>query len=358
MRNAAVSDLEIDGLLAGIPMEGGQLSGLAPIVETIRCYRSSAPSEADVLRFAARAATVVGTGPSPTARTSGLDSLRAPRRPSLIPRMATMVMVVILVSVTAGVAVAANAAAPGDRLYGLDRALEQVGIGAGSAGERLDESVELAAEGRTDEALAHVIEVIDVSPQAEGADLGPAKNAIVAAVDRLADAERVDEGSPAAEESVAALLTYIADNVGEGVGADGSEFGRGVVQLARDIAGGDIAGGQDPAFAPAPDQQQPNEPDTGADDGSGITDGTGPVNGNGNGNSTGNGNGNGNGAENDTPGNGNGNGNGAENNTPGNGNGNGNGSGNAGGAGNTQGNDPPDDSPSGTAPGGGNKPQG
>jgi hypothetical protein len=36
-----------------------------------------------------------------------------------------------------GVAVAANRAAPGDALYGIDRALEKIGIGAGGAQERL-----------------------------------------------------------------------------------------------------------------------------------------------------------------------------------------------------------------------------
>jgi hypothetical protein len=50
----------------------------------------------------------------------------------------------LVVTMSGGLAYAANGAKPGDLLYGLDRALEGIGIGDGGEGERLSESIVLA----------------------------------------------------------------------------------------------------------------------------------------------------------------------------------------------------------------------
>ena len=216
-------------------------------------------------------------------------------------------------------ALAANGAAPGDALYGLDRALERVGIGSGSTNERLDEAVVIAAQGRSGEAVDHAIEALSRN---SGDSAAVAIGALTVASENLVHIQDTAHAASTANIRVSALLTYIAENIGKDVGTDGREFGQGVAQLARDIGEGDgPTGAQDPAVAPAPGQGQPNNPAAGAGN-EGSNDGTGP----------GNGNSNGNGPVNE------------------------NSQGNPTGNGNSQGSGPPEESPSVTAPGQENDP--
>jgi hypothetical protein len=291
-----VLDREIELLLTGAPVENGRLSDLAPVVEMIRTQWTPAPTESEIAHFARSAASIVKmTRPRATAFTTV-----PPRRlsPRLGPtwRLAAVAFAVILMSGTAGIAMAADGAVPGDALYGLDRALERVGIGSGSAEERLDEAVVMAAQGRSGEALQHAIEALS---QETGDSSEAAVGALTNAVENLVDTEDTAEAATAASIPVTALLTYIADNFGIDVGTDGREFGQGVAQLARDIGEGDgPTGAPNPAVAPAPGQGQSNNPGSGAGN-EGTDDGTGP--GNGQDNPTDNGNGQDNGPPEESP---------------------------------------------------------
>ncbi|MEZ0258125.1 MAG: hypothetical protein ACAI37_22790, partial [Chthoniobacter sp.] len=111
-----------------------------------------------------------------------------------------------------------------------------VGIGAGSVDERLDEAVVMAAQGRSGEALAHGIEALS---QQNGDSSEMATLALIAASENLVDSQDTAQAATAASTRVTALFTYIAANIGVGVGTDGSEFGLGVAELARDIGMGD-----------------------------------------------------------------------------------------------------------------------
>jgi len=71
---------------------------------------------------------------------------------------------VVLVMLPGGMAYAANGAKPGDLLYGLDRALEAIGIGDGGADERLAESLALVASGVEPSDSFDGSEVAAVSP--------------------------------------------------------------------------------------------------------------------------------------------------------------------------------------------------
>jgi len=71
---------------------------------------------------------------------------------------------VVLVMLPGGMAYAANGAKPGDLLYGLDRALEGIGIGDGGADERLAESLALVASGVEPSDSFDGSEVAAVSP--------------------------------------------------------------------------------------------------------------------------------------------------------------------------------------------------
>ncbi len=67
---------------------------------------------------------------------------------SLRRRAATVAATVaLLIGGGAGAAIAANSASPGDVLYGVDQALEAVGIRDGGAQERLEEVQQLVTRG-------------------------------------------------------------------------------------------------------------------------------------------------------------------------------------------------------------------
>jgi hypothetical protein len=113
-----------------------------------------------------------------------------------------------------GVAYAANGATPGDFLYGLDRALEAVGIGNGGASERIAEAIVLVEEGATGHGLAHAAKVV---PDEAGN----------AAVLTAADAVGPDVDTEVYDE-VLALLTYLSDNVGHIDGPTVAEYARAI----------------------------------------------------------------------------------------------------------------------------------
>ena len=328
MPTTEVLDRDIELLLAGTPIEGGQVSVLAPVMEMIRAQWTPEPSESEIAKFASLAGSTVKGAQSAATAVTTLQRRRVAPRHGLSPRLATVGIAVLLMSGTAGMAMAADSAVPGDALYGLDRAFEAVGIGSGSSEERLDEAIVMAAQRRSGEALQHAIEALG-SETGDSSEAAAA--ALVTAAANLVDTQDTPEAAATASSRVTALLTYIADNIGIDEGTDGREFGQGVAQLARDIGAGDgSTGAQDPTVAPAPGQGQSNDP--GAGEGN---DGTGPGNGNSNGNDQGSGNGNGQNS-------GNGSGNGPDN--PSNQNGQSNGSGNG------QDSGPPVESPSVSAP--------
>jgi hypothetical protein len=326
MFKATVLDQEIERLLTGSPDRDGRLSDLAVFVEMLRSYETLVPSDPAVNRLATEAAILARVGRS-SAPPVAPDRPR-PRRRALRPQVAAAALAVLILTGSTGVAVAANAAVPGNDLYGLDRALERIGIGDGGGGERLDEAGELLARGETRLALEHVTEALDAEDDEE------AKSALAAAIEPLLTPQVGDADVDAQE--VADLLTYIGENMGSGVGADGDEFGRGVAEIARGISTGEEM--ELPAHGPAPGNQ--NRPDGGQ----GLADGTGDGNGANDNQGAGNDNGNPNGndsGEGNNPGMGSG-----DADPPGTGNGNGNGNGNG----------PGPESPSGTAPGRGNRP--
>ncbi len=286
MPTTKVLDREIELLLAGTPIEGGRLSGLAPVLEMIRDRWTTAPAESEIAHFARIAGAEVKVTQSATAAVTTLRRPRLTPRHGLAPRLAAVGVAVLLMSGTAGAALAADGAVPGDALYGLDRAFERVGIGSGSTGERLDEAVVIAAQGRSDEAVEHAIEALS---EHSGDSSAVALSALNAASENLVHIQDTTQAASTANLRVSALLTYIAENIGSGEGTDGREFGQGVAQLARDIGGGDDPNGaQDPSVAPVPGQGQSNNPGAGAGN-QGSNDGSASGNGNSNGNGQDNG---------------------------------------------------------------------
>lgn len=142
------------------------------------------------------------------------------RRPSFMGRLRTRAAAAVAATLMSvgglgGVAYAANGATPGDFLYGLDRALEAVGVGNGGASERISEAIVLAQHGSPSHGLEHAAKVV---PDDTGAG-----SALLAA------AEGMDlEVSSEVQDEVMALLTYLSDNVGSIDGQTVADFARAI----------------------------------------------------------------------------------------------------------------------------------
>ena len=145
------------------------------------------------------------------------------RGPSLTPRLVTAAVAAILFLGTAGAAAASDSAVPGSPLYGLDRALERVGIGAGGIFERIDEAMVLAEDGQDAEALDLLAESLESESSA-------AAEALHAAAERIRANSNGSDNANSVRAGVAAILDYIAQNE-----SSGSEFGQGVADRAREL---------------------------------------------------------------------------------------------------------------------------
>ncbi len=171
---------------------------------------------------------------------------------------------VAVAAVGGGIGYVADTAAPGDVLYGVDRAFEAVGIGRGGAAERIEEAKALVAEERLAEAVATAGEAVEAAAGAEAAEALREAASTIAAVED-GDAAEITR------ERVAALLEVIAAGI-EGDGVVGSD----VAELARSI-GRDR--GRGPEGVQLPDQAEPSAvpPSSAASDGTPETPTEDPV---------------------------------------------------------------------------------
>jgi hypothetical protein len=133
---------------------------------------------------------------------------------------------VALASVGAGIAIAADGAAPGDALYGIDRAMERVGVLDGGPAERLAE-----AEGLVEADLPAAVETAGEAAAAAGA--GDAAEALDQAAARVALGGE-DEQVLETREYVAALLRLIASQL-EGDGVDGEAVAEAARMIRPDV---------------------------------------------------------------------------------------------------------------------------
>ena len=181
-------------------------------------------------------------------------TLSAPAIPSAAPgvmarwrtRLATAAAAgVASVAALGGLAYAADGAAPGAVLYGIDRAFEAIGIGNGGEHERLEEAVALAEHGDPALGLEHAAGVTG-DPEAHAA--------LIQAAERLMVREQNQVGEQTqARLQVAELLQYMAQNAGD---VDGPT----VAGLARSI-GGDPVGPPDDVPSGPPDEVPVGPPD-------------------------------------------------------------------------------------------------
>ncbi len=150
-------------------------------ISDLRRYAHALQQQADPVE-AHRAATLAAA------------PLPAPAR-SWRRRLATVTAAAaVLAGGNVGLALAADPAAPGDLLYGVDRAYERVaevlGIGGDTARERLDEASTLAARGDVSRALSTARETLSSLP-VEAGGLAQALAAL-----QTAESDAFDPGEP------------------------------------------------------------------------------------------------------------------------------------------------------------------
>lgn len=220
MARTRTSDAEIERLLSGAPGVGDDLQ---PLADLFAALRTDVELTNDVVAgYAAAAASSVGTeAASPVvAIRQGRPLFIALRR-----RVATVTAAaVVFFGGTSGLALAADGAKPGDALYGIDRAFEAIGIGAGAEQERLSEAEALVEVGEIQLGLEHAAETLEEN-QSNGTR---AAEALREAAARVRDGGAVQ--SAATREGVAGLLAYLSEHTGD---VDGAE----VAELAQQIGG-------------------------------------------------------------------------------------------------------------------------
>ncbi len=232
--NRPVSTSDAERLLDAKPMPAG-LGELASLVASLRASGPPPVERALIERVAVEAAAVARSQtvrPAATAAT--------PRRSlRLRHRLATSAAAITLVLGSgAGVAFAADGAAPGDALYGLDRALESLAVGNGGAAERLREAAALVEAGHLVDGLEHAAEVVAANqPTGSGQASEAATDALRAAAARVAaTADPNGEANTAnVEAAVGDVLTYLSEHVGD---VDGGR----VAELSQLIASWDEIG--------------------------------------------------------------------------------------------------------------------
>ena len=202
-----LGEFEIELLLRGTPTMSEDLADLEVFVASLS---GQVERPADVGYMAtALAATARATRRSP--------------RPALRRVMALAASVAVLFALS-GVAIAADGAVPGDLLYGVDRAMERIGIGDGGVDERIVEFDALIERGRHQDAFDILDEFAESAPEVEASraqrhiELAATKSNVIA---------------DAAQEKVAAKQQLIEDNRGNDGAGNGRDFGQGVSDEAQ-----------------------------------------------------------------------------------------------------------------------------
>lgn len=231
MQRARITTDEADRLL-----DGAAVSAHLELAAFVAALRSdSTPLDPDMLaQTAAQASEAASVGANAPVHVPAAASGRWLG----IRRRAVTAMTVATLTLGSGAAaaVAADGAAPGDALYGLDRALENMGVGNGGAQERLEEVRELVEKGQLARGLEHTPQVVAANQPDPAPLASEATDALRAAAQRIsALADRGAEAAhPDVSDAVSDLLTYLSEHIGEVDGQRVAELAQLVGEAARE----------------------------------------------------------------------------------------------------------------------------
>lgn len=266
MFRAEMTHRDVERVLTGEELEDAALTRLHTVLTELHPLGQTSSSDEQMASLAAEAAALTNDT-RPESRVGAVIDDPRRTRPLLVAlreRLAVIAVAFFVVVGMTGVAIAADAAVPGDPLYGLDRALEVVGIGDGGTPERIAEARVLAGSGKVVEAIEHIAAALAASSDREqvGGFSPEAANATAALRDAAASVES-DSAAPESQEvrdAVASMLDEMAV-IADHTDFDDVEFGRRIAEMARAI--GSPAGGQDMVDRPGVGGQD-NEPGDGA----------------------------------------------------------------------------------------------
>lgn len=210
-----LSDEDVEAVLSGRAFDDPDLAEVARVLSALDPQRFVDETGERAAVFARKAAAVARIGePTKLAATA-----RYRRGLSLTPRLAPAAVAAIFLFATTGVAVASDSSVPGDALYGIDRALERIGIGNGGDVERIEEASVLTEQGDAVEALELLAETFDL-------ESSQAADALLRASQRIRE-------NAAANAEVADMLDWMANT-----DLRSREFGQNVAEQAQGLGKG------------------------------------------------------------------------------------------------------------------------
>ena len=221
---------DIDRLLCGREPDDDRLVVLLPLVRSLRRAAELTPPRSRALRVATEAA---GLSSAARASRNAATPTRADRPALSRPRLrltGALLVLVVMLSASVGVASAANSAIPGETLYPLDCALEDLGLGNGGITERLSEAGLLVKSGQLGPGLVLVADAL-----AHNAGTGGASQAANALRD--AAGKMLDNGSARSAELRTRVAARLLDLAARHLTAD--QVDQAVVSLALDLDGDD-----------------------------------------------------------------------------------------------------------------------
>jgi hypothetical protein len=210
-----LSDDDVEAVLSGRAPDDAELAEIARVLSALDPERFADTTGERASEFARRAAAVTRTGE----HAKFAATARYRRGLSLTPRLAPAAVAAILLFAMTGVAVASDSSVPGDALYGLDRAMERIGIGDGGDAERIDEATVLTENGDSAGALELLAETFD-------AESSEAADALLRASQRIRD-------NGAASSEVADMLDWMSHT-----DSRDREFGENVAEQAQNLGNG------------------------------------------------------------------------------------------------------------------------
>lgn len=260
MPKRVLTDHQIEILLTGQSPGEESLARLGNILTMLHGPPATPPSHEQVLAVATEAAEMsLGSRVEPEPGRKARGPISGLKR-----RLAGGLAAAVLLSGMTGVAVAADNSAPGDALYGLDRALEVIGIGNGGAAERIEEARKLLEEGELSSAIGQMADAVDAGATQEeffSPEASRASQALRGAAENVSG-NQVDPESEDVRRAVAAMLTEIAAML-EAEEFDGTGLGHRISEMARALGGPDEEGSQ-PGRPEDAGPPSPGEPDKAA----------------------------------------------------------------------------------------------
>ncbi|MEN8040349.1 MAG: hypothetical protein ABFR95_02495 [Actinomycetota bacterium] len=250
MGHHEATDRDIERLFDGSVDEANEFASVAGLVAALQSEAIVDVDEATIVAYTQ--STVVeaaNAAQQPSADSSTERVASTPLLTGFRRRVAAVAATsALFIGSLSGVAVAADHAKPGDTLYGIDRALEAIGIGNGNTDERLVEVQALFDSGEVPRGLRLAADVVNLH-RPDNAD---ASSALLDAADRVMSGG--SEQSLEARDAVAGLLSHLSKS--------GQEFnGPKVAEIARQIGRPDDSSAGTPPVDPGPaDQGQPDLP--------------------------------------------------------------------------------------------------